>query len=267
MSWNTFKSNLLPKLESKAFGGSIEEFAIAFVDEYDACLKRGGDLLNGVPVGEGNKKLFVTVLTLLLKKTQKNGGAKIELLDAMGPAVMAYWMGARMAPLPNPTINPSGWPGTIPAPGTISNIMVNPILLAAAIAAKKGIKPKIDFNKKIKTEEYGELTLKEIVEGILTKKYPSTLLSSSEVFDAFVEMQDFKSIKIPSPNLVLNPGTWTKLPLFPNMDSNMFLDTFILCAKIHLFSVGGIFLLFSQYPPPAPPAPSVVNWTGYSVPD
>ena len=71
MSWKTFKANLLPKLESKTFGGSIEEFALAFVDEYDACLKRGGDLLHGIPINSGNKLVMEQFFKLALQKTIK----------------------------------------------------------------------------------------------------------------------------------------------------------------------------------------------------
>jgi len=64
---------------------------------------------------------------------------------------------------------------------------------------------------------------------------------------------------------VLSPGNWTPLPVIPNNDSNIFLNAFIQSANIHLMTVSGIFSVISQYPPPAPPAPGVVNWVSYKV--
>jgi hypothetical protein len=34
-----------------------------------------------------------------------------------------------------------------------------------------------------------------------------------------------------------------------------------------LMTVSGIYSVLAQYPPPAPPAPGVVQWSGYKVPD
>jgi hypothetical protein len=65
--------------------------------------------------------------------------------------------------------------------------------------------------------------------------------------------------------LVLNPGSWTVNKVEPNNNPEQFLDAFINSAKIHLNTVSGLFNVIAQYPPPAPPAPGVVPWSGYKV--
>jgi len=65
--------------------------------------------------------------------------------------------------------------------------------------------------------------------------------------------------------LVISTGKWPPLPVLPNANSNTFLDAFINSANIHLSTLSGIFTVLAQYPPPAPPAPAILNWTGYKV--
>jgi hypothetical protein len=103
----------------------------------------------------------------------------------VGPAVIIYWVGGKMSPLPPPKI---------PAPGSIKNI-----------ATTMGV--------------------------------------------------------------VLKPGSWTATKVPPNNNPEQFLDAFIRSAKLHLMTVSGIYSVLAQYPPPAPPAPGVVQWSGYKVPD
>jgi hypothetical protein len=45
----------------------------------------------------------------------------------------------------------------------------------------------------------------------------------------------------------------------------LFLNPFINLAKFHLTGVSGTMMVLAQYPPPAPPAPAMLNWTGYKV--
>jgi hypothetical protein len=71
-------------------------------------------------------------------------------------------------------------------------------------------------------------------------------------------------------SVVLNAGTitdWKVIPVIPSNSSDQFLNSFVTSAKIHLQSISGIFIVTAQYPPPAPPAPGVVNWSGYTVLD
>ena len=111
MSWSTFKSTLLPVMQNNTYGADLEKFGAAFTLAYDAAIKSGGDTINHVPLINGNKLLMQQTLVNLLKQTQK---AKVlTFLEVVGPAVMAYWVGAKLSNVPPPLI---------PAPGAIKNI-------------------------------------------------------------------------------------------------------------------------------------------------
>jgi hypothetical protein len=43
------------------------------------------------------------------------------------------------------------------------------------------------------------------------------------------------------------------------------LDPFVNLAKFHLMGTSGNMSVLAQYTPPAPPAPAILNWTGYKV--
>ena len=47
--------------------------------------------------------------------------------------------------------------------------------------------------------------------------------------------------------------------------TNVMIDPFLQLAQIHLMGVGGNMMVTSQYTPPAPPAPAIINYTGYQV--
>lgn len=64
---------------------------------------------------------------------------------------------------------------------------------------------------------------------------------------------------------VTNPGSWTINKVGPSDSPEQFLNAFINSAKTHLTTVSGLFNVIAQYPPPAPPAPGVVQWSGYKV--
>ena len=182
MSWKTFKSTLLPQMQNNSYQ-SISDFAKAFTFAYDIAIKSGKDPINGVPLLKGNPVLMQESIIQFLEQTQK---AKVlTFLEVVGPAVIIYWVGGKMSPLPPPKI---------PAPGSIKNI-----------ATTMGV--------------------------------------------------------------VLKPGTWTPMKVPPNNNPEQFLDAFIRSAKLHLMSVSGIYSVVAQYPPPAPPAPGIVQWSGYKVPD
>ena len=70
--------------------------------------------------------------------------------------------------------------------------------------------------------------------------------------------------------MVTNPGKWPKVPFeLPTKSCLTFLESFVMFAKIHLFTLQGMFMTTSLYPSvPAPiPAPGVVNWVGYTIPN
>lgn len=91
------------------------------------------------------------------------------------------------------------------------------------------------------------------------------------------KMSPFPSPTTPAPGsvknitttmgLVSNPGKWTATKVPPNNNPEQFLNSFINSAKMHLTTVSGNYMVLAQYPSPAPPAPGIVNWKGYRVPD
>lgn len=72
---------------------------------------------------------------------------------------------------------------------------------------------------------------------------------------------------LPNGNLVTIFGEFGNTSVFPISDIGSFVNAFIYLAKSHLTTIGGICNVLTQYPPPAPPAPGIVNWAGYTIPD
>ena len=67
-------------------------------------------------------------------------------------------------------------------------------------------------------------------------------------------------------NIVVDAGQWPKaLPLLPSIESETFLNAFVLAASIHLYGIKGVITTVSLYPPLGNPAPGFINWTGYRV--
>lgn len=181
MSWNTFKSTLLPAMQSNAFGNNIAGFAKTFTLAYDIAVKSGKETISPIPLMRGNASAMEAQIVALMSQTQNSNST--TLLDVIGPAIITYWVGGTMMLIPP----------IIPPPGAIKSIA--------------------------------------LTQGI-----------------------------------VLNPGTWTPIPVPPNNNSSSFLDAFITSAKIHLTTISGMYIVLAQYPPPAPPAPGVIPWTGYQIP-
>lgn len=53
----------------------------------------------------------------------------------------------------------------------------------------------------------------------------------------------------------------------PNNNPIILIDEFIRYAKAHLLTISGQASVLSTYQPPIPPAPSIVRWNGYKIPD
>lgn len=78
----------------------------------------------------------------------------------------------------------------------------------------------------------------------------------------------------PTPNYVTNAGEVSPYPsTIPTdkfrFDTVVFCDAFITMAKIHLNTVSGIISTTSLYPtaPTPTPAPGILNWSGYYIPE
>lgn len=138
MSWLIFKKNILESMITGQFANDTEGFADFYANEYDQCIKRGGDTIYGVSVVNGNVKGMSDVIKNAMKKGQESDGENFNILEEIYPAAFdAYWLGGEMAPIPNPILKPLGWASTLPATGTIQNIGPNPTSLAASAAKNK----------------------------------------------------------------------------------------------------------------------------------
>jgi hypothetical protein len=405
--WTIYKLNVLNSLISFQYSNDTEGFAYFIAREYDKCIKRGGDMIYGVPVMNGNVSGMARVITQALKKGQESGGENFNILAEIYPSAFdEYWLGAEMAPIPNPLLRPLGWPSTPPAPGTIMNIGPNPIRLAATAAVNKALKeaakqlvddlksqtiviqgigeinvydtivkiikkepidlkirnhPLVQAGKRIildyeeikkKKPSIGsqikkalkfpfpelpkrqkiidaakdklieeaikvleESIVKPIEEAILTPIYAAIQSAvdmannlpkkpTKEEIKKFVkdtiegvipdivlpgisiphiptkaELKEMIKQKIPTkeeleamaydmikgliPNI---PNIWFIPPTLIFSDQTIiFLNPFVNLAKFHLMGVSGTMMVMAQYPPPAPPAPAILNWNGYKV--
>ena len=182
MPWSSFKSSMASVMSNWTFGNSMAGWAAKLTTEYDMAVKSGKTNVTGIPLQQGQKSAMQSLLISELA-TQQLSKSK-TLLDICGPAVVAYWTGAKIMPIP---------PG-IPCPGTITNVSV-----------------------------------------------------------------------IVAP--VTNPGHWTSIPNLPCNNVNIWLDEFIMCAKLHMLTVSGLHNCISLYPgAPPPPGPCTEPWSGYTVP-
>jgi hypothetical protein len=405
--WTIYKINVLNALITFQYSNDTEGFAYFISKEYDKCIKRGGDMIYGVPIMNGNVNGMARVITQALKKGQESGGENFNILAEIYPAAFdEYWLGAEMAPIPNPLLKPMGWPSTPPAPGTIMNIGPNPIKLASSAAINKALKeaakalvdnlksqtiviqgigemnvydtivkiikkepidikiknhPLIQAGKKI-VLDYQEIKkkkpaigaqikkaikfpfpelpkrkkivdaakdklmeeaikaleesiIKPIEEAILTPIYATIQTAvdmannlpkkpTKEEIKKFVkdtidgvvpdivlpgisiphiptkaELKEMIKDKIPTKEeleamaydmikglIPKIPNIWFIPPtLIFSEQTIIFLNPFVNLAKFHLMGVSGTMMVMAQYPPPAPPAPAMLNWTGYKV--
>lgn len=141
MSWILFKANVLQAMATGRFSNDPDGFAGFYANEYDKCIKRGGDMLYGVNVINGNVTGMAEVIKSAFKKGQESDGENFNLLQEIYPSAFdAYWLGAEMSPMPNPLLKPLGWQMTPPAPGAVMNLGPNPISIAASVAINKALK-------------------------------------------------------------------------------------------------------------------------------
>ena len=407
MSWTIYTVNVLKAGLTFQFSNDPDAAAEFIANQYDSAIKRGGDMIYGVPVLNGNVIGMANVIKAALKKGRESGGENFNVLAEIYPAAFdEYWLGAEMAPIPNPLLKPLGWPSTPPAPGTIQNIGPNPISLATSAAIHKALndalKKIVDSlkEKTINIPPIGEVNIYDTVIKIIKKEPVDTKIKNHPIIKEAVEAykkwleakkkkpsigsQIKKAIKFPFPELpkikdiikeaenklideatkiieetiiktieetiltpiyaaiqsavdlannlpkkptkeeikkfvrdtinglipeIQLPGiaipkiptkkelkqmikdmTPTKeeikamaydlikdkIPKIPNIwfippsfilsvTSGIFLNPFVNLAKFHLMGVGGTMMVMAQYPPPAPPAPAIINWTGYRV--
>ena len=79
----------------------------------------------------------------------------------------------------------------------------------------------------------------------------------------------FQNIQTTSAS-VTKPGEFPDMKQqYPTDNIEIFLDMLILAMKTHLFTIEGVYNTISLYPgfPAVPPAPGILQWTGYEVPN
>lgn len=103
MSWETFRQEVLKVVSKPENIKNIDLIATTYAVQYDACIKRGGDLVNKIPLVKGDidgmKAIFVQVLTNGL-----NSKEKYDLTGEMGKGVIKYWTGAAMSTIIPPLV-------------------------------------------------------------------------------------------------------------------------------------------------------------------
>ena len=114
MSWQIFKDNILSMANEPGSISDIDKVAKTYAKEYDAAVKRGKDVLNGVSLKKGNVDIMEALFKAALQKGLTST-SPYDLVGEMGKGVVAYWQGAQMNEFPIPII---------PAIGSISNISV-----------------------------------------------------------------------------------------------------------------------------------------------
>jgi hypothetical protein len=138
MSWILYQTNVLLAMATFRFADDPDGIAEFITKEYDSCIKRGGDMVYGVPVLNGNVSGMKKIIADAFKKGFESDGDNFNLLEEIYPAAFdAYWLKVEMAPIPNPLLNPGGWPSTPPARGTIANIGPDPISMITSAAINK----------------------------------------------------------------------------------------------------------------------------------
>jgi hypothetical protein len=141
MSWNIFKSQMIPYMQNPDGVNSKEDFAKTFCNAYDSTMKLGTLTVQGIsgklPISKGNKqlmeKLMISACSNALTKEEPG---KHTFLQDVGKAIQAYWSTAQLVSIPPlpPAVgsfqnisltsglvsNPGKWPNTPPEQPTDS---------------------------------------------------------------------------------------------------------------------------------------------------
>ena len=92
MSWSTFKQNILNQAEQPDSIKSIDQVARLYAMEYDAAIRRGGDMINRIPIQKGN----VSAMEQMFKLALQNGlnqQSTYNLVQEMGKGVSCIGRG------------------------------------------------------------------------------------------------------------------------------------------------------------------------------
>lgn len=112
MSWSIFKQSILNQAKSPDSIQSIDEVARLYAREYDAAIRRGGDMMNHISIQKGNVESMEQMFKFALQNGL-NQQSTYNLVQEMGKGVLIYWTGAPMMQFPTPIM---------PAIGAFANI-------------------------------------------------------------------------------------------------------------------------------------------------
>jgi len=101
MSWSLFKQNIKNVEDHPENIKSVNQIAHLYATEYDAAIKRGGDLVNHIPIMTGNVGALESMMLLALNSGLNSQGT-YNLVHQMGPGIILYWTGATMMTAPVP---------------------------------------------------------------------------------------------------------------------------------------------------------------------
>jgi uncharacterized protein YcbK (DUF882 family) len=96
--------------------------------------------------------------------------------------------------------------------------------------------------------------------GATLNNFPVPIIPST---GAFQNIQTTSAV-------VTKPGEFPDMrEQFPTDNIESFLDLLVVAMQIHLFTIEGVYNTISMYPgfPSVPPAPGILQWVGYEVPN
>ena len=80
MSWTIYTVNVLKAGLTFQFSNDPDAAAEFIANQYDSAIKRGGDMIYGVPVLNGNVIGMANVIKAALKKGRESGGENFNVL-------------------------------------------------------------------------------------------------------------------------------------------------------------------------------------------
>jgi hypothetical protein len=219
MSWSIYKANILQKTASGELNTDDLTIATIVTNEYDNAVKRGGDMINGFPVANGNKTGMILGIKSALDKGRNSGENDFNLIEELGPAFTSYWLGATLAPYPNPLVKPLGYVQVLPPPGTVKAIGPDPIGMirsATQVAVTTATLKTLIDNLKNKNENIPGLGLANVYDtakGVIDKKITDPKIKEHPtIMPAILLILKSEEVLIPTPNITMNSGIPLKFP-------------------------------------------------------
>jgi hypothetical protein len=114
MSWETFKTDVVKAMQTPNYFKNSDEFAEFFAKKYERAVKSGTDIINKVPLKEGNYSIMENQFKLAFYKGLVTRD-RFNVIKELGKGVVSYWRGATLQNFPVPLI---------PAPGSTKNVSV-----------------------------------------------------------------------------------------------------------------------------------------------